>query len=155
MGWPGGTNLQSPIGQITIHARHESGRFSTQDRHVPQEKRSHIERGASYLLNRMGVIGPSSERWAEEMIQHRGIEGVRVLMGLLSLADRHPCDAIEQACEVAATHGAYRLRTIRQLIKRRGEKQNQFEFMDEHPIIRSLNEYDEFVHTALTKESWQ
>jgi len=49
-----------------------------------------------------------------QMVQQRGIEGVRVLMGLLSLAHRHPSDSIEQACEIAVTHGAYRLQTIRE-----------------------------------------
>ncbi len=141
--------------QIAIHPQREPGRFRTDDGHVPREKRSKIERGVTYLLNRVGLIGPCSEEWAEQMLQHRGIEGVRVLMGLLSLADRHSCEFIEQACEIAATHGAYRLRTIRELLKRGGRKQKQFEFMDKHPIIRSLNEYNDLVHTAITKEPWR
>jgi DNA replication protein DnaC len=45
------------------------------------------------------------------------------------------------------------LRTIRELIKRQGDRQERFEFIDEHPIIRSLSDYGELVHTALTKES--
>ena len=70
------------------------------------------------------------------MLQQRGIEGVRVLLGLLSLANRHPAEAIEQACETALTHGAYRLRTIRELLKRQGDRQEQFEFTagtSDHP----------------------
>ena len=39
------------------------------------------------------------------MIQARGVEGVRVLQGLLSLAGRHPASAIEQACEIAVGYG--------------------------------------------------
>jgi hypothetical protein len=86
------------------------------------------------------------------MVHQRGIEGVRVLMGLFSLAKRHPAEQIEQACELASTHGAYRLRTIRELIKRQGDRQERFEFIDEHPIIRSLSDYGELVHTAFAKE---
>jgi transposase len=134
--------------QICIHARHEPGRFSTQDRHIPHEKRSGIERGATWLLDKASLIGPQAGRWAEQMVQHRGIEGVRVLMGLLSLAKRHRSEQIEQACEIALTHGAYRLRTIRELVKRQGQRQEQFEFIEEHPIIRSLSDYGELVHTA-------
>jgi len=134
--------------QICLHARHEPGRFSTQDRHIPREKRSGIERGATWLLDKASLIGPQAGRWAEQMVQQRGIEGVRVLMGLLSLAKRHRSEQIEQACEIALTHGAYRLRTIRELIKRQGQRQTQFEFIEEHPIIRSLSDYGEFVHTA-------
>jgi hypothetical protein len=138
--------------QIAIHAKHEPGQFSTADRHVPQQKRSGVERGTTYLLRKAQLIGPHSGAWAAQMIQRRGIEGVRVLMGLLSLAGRHPADRIEHATELASTHGAYRLRTIRELIKRQGDRQEQFALIDEHPIIRSLNDYGELVHTAFTQE---
>jgi hypothetical protein len=73
-------------------------------------------------------------------------------MGLLNLAHRHSSESIEQACAIAASHGAYRLRTIRELLKRQGDKQERFEFLDEHPIIRSLTDYGELVHTAFGKE---
>lgn len=140
--------------QIEYHLKQEPGRFSTHDRNIPKRKRSGVEKGAAYLLNKAGLIGPRAGQWAEQMVQHRGIEGVRVLMGLLNLAHRYPYDRIEQACETALTHGAYRLRTIRELIKRQGDKQEQFEFMDEHPIIRSMSDYGELVHTAFTEESY-
>ncbi len=134
--------------QICVHVRHEPGRFSSHDRHIHDQKRSGIERGTAYNLSRAGLIGVHTGRWAEQMVQQRGIEGVRVLMGLLSLANRHPAIAIERACEIAFTHGAYRLRTIRELIKRQGDRQEQFEFLHEHPIIRSMAEYGQLVHMA-------
>lgn len=139
--------------QIAIHVKHEPGRFSTQNKHIPRKKRSGIERGATRLLNQASLIGRHTARWAQQMVQQRGVQGVRVLMGLLNLANRHSRDQIEQACEIALTHGAYRLRTIRERIKRQGQKQQQFEFIEEHPIIRSLSDYSDWVHTAFTKES--
>jgi len=48
--------------------------------------------------------------------------------------------------------GAYRLRTIRELLKRQGDRQEQFEFVQKHPIIRGMSEYGDLVHTASTKE---
>ena len=86
------------------------------------------------------------------MVHQRGIEGVRVLMGLLSLAHRHPSDSIEQACEIATTHGAYRLRTIRGLIARQTDKQDRFVFLEEHPISRSMADYGALVGAAFNKE---
>ncbi len=141
--------------QIAIHAQRDPGEFSTADGHIPQQKRSGVEQGATQLLRKTEVIGPHSGAWAAHMVQQRGVEGVRVLMGLLSLAKRHPADRIEQACELASTHGAYRLRTIRELLKRQGARQEQFAFIDEHPIIRSLSDYGELVHTAFTQEIWR
>ncbi len=132
--------------QIALHLQQEPGRFSTLSQHIAREKISAVERGATWLLAKTRHIGPQSGRWAEAMLEHRGVQGVRVLQGLHSLANRYPCDQIEQACEVARSHGAYRLRVVRELIKRQGNKQEQFEFIDEHPIIRSLSEYQELVH---------
>ncbi len=138
--------------QIAFHVKHEPGRFSTQCKHIAERKRSGIEKGAVYQLNKARLIGSETGRWAEQMIHQRGIEGDRVLMGLLHLAHRHSSESIEQACALAASHGAYRLRTIRELLKRQGDKQERFEFLDEHPIIRPLTEYGELVHTAFGKE---
>ncbi len=138
--------------QIAYHAKREPGRFSTQPQHIASEKISGVERGTAWLLNKTSLIGPQSGRWAEQMLSVRGIEGVRVLMGLISLSHRHPYEAIERACEIATTHGAYRLRIIRELIKRQAPKQGQFEFIDHHPIIRSLSEYGDLVRGSFTKE---
>jgi hypothetical protein len=89
------------------------------------------------------------------MLAERGIQGVRVLQGLRSLAQRHPDASIEKACQIAHSHGAYRLRFIRALIKREAPKQEQFEFIDTHPIIRSLSDYDELVHASIQKGVYQ
>ncbi len=124
------------------------------NRHIPSRKRSGIERGVTHLLRKTELIGSHTGAWAAQMVHQRGIAGVRVLMGLLSLAKRHPAVRIEQACELASGHGAYRRRTIRELIKRQGDRQDRFEFIDERPIIRSLSDYGELVHTAFTKEAW-
>jgi hypothetical protein len=144
--------LNKQFEQIAIHVRHEPGRFSTEPTHIPQNKRSSIERGATYLLGKAGLIGPHAGEWAAQMVQQRGIEGTRVLLGLLSLTARHTAEQIEQACEVANTHGAYRLRNVRELIKRQAPRQERFEFIEQHPIIRSLSEYGDLVHTAFTQE---
>ena len=72
-----------------------------------------------------------------------------MLIGLLSLTHRYSRDQIERACDVAATHGAIRLRTIRQLLQRGGSKQQQFEFIDEHPIIRQMADYQAVVQASL------
>ena len=111
------------------------------------EKINAIERGAAYLLGQVRRLGPHSTRWAEAVVQTRGIEGVRVLQGLLSLSRRHSCDQIERACETAHSYAAYRLRTVRTLIDRDAPKQ-QIAFTDEHPLIRPLSAYAQFVHDA-------
>jgi hypothetical protein len=127
--------------ELIVHAKTEPGRFRTAPQHIPQEKVSAVERGTDALLRQVAAIGPHTRQWAEAMTQARGVEGVRVLVGLKHLAGKHTSAALEEACRVALTHAAYRLRTIRQLLKRRGEEQRQFDFLEEHPIIRPLSDY--------------
>lgn len=139
--------------QIALHTKRPPGQFSTQGEHIASEKINRVERGAVWLLERAALIGRQSRNWAESMIEARGIEGVRILQGLLSLANKHPHAEIEQACKTASSYGAYRLRTIRQLVKRQAPQQEQFDFLDEHPIIRGLGDYGELVWHSFAKES--
>ena len=139
--------------QIAVHAQHEPGRFSTQDRHIDSEKISAVERGTD-----LAAAAGQPDRPADRALGRRrccrpgASQGVRVLVGLLSLADRHDSDRIEQACQIALTHGAFRLRTIRDLLKRDGgDQQEQFEFIQEHPIIRDLSDYGALVRAAFVR----
>jgi transposase len=137
---------------VAVHVRHEPGRFSTQSQHIAGPKISGVERGSAWLLDRIRRIGTHSLRWAEAVIAGRGVEGVRVLQGLLNLAKRHSSDALERACDVASSHGAYQLQTIRALLARSSPGQEPLPFLDEHPLIRNLSDYGQFVHDACRKE---
>lgn len=134
--------------QIAIHAQREPGRFATDDRHIAAEKRGGLERGTTWWLRQARCIGPEAGRWSQAMLASRGIAGVRVLMGLVSLTNKHADSEIEQACHVAQSHGVYYLRVIRELLKRQTPEQEQFEFIQQHPLIRSLSEYGQLVHNA-------
>jgi len=139
---------------IAVHVQVEPGTFQTQERHLHSRKICEVEKGTVWLLRRSALIGTHVEQWARQMLEARGIAGVRVLVGLLSLASSHCPDRIDQACAVALTHGAVRLKTIRQLLQRGGPVQQQFAFLDEHPIIRPLADYESIVQSALgTEES--
>jgi transposase len=128
--------------QVAVHAKVEPGRFRTAAEHIPQEKVSAVERGTDALLRQIAAIGPHTRQWAEATTQIRGVEAVRVLVGLKALAGKYPSDLLDAACRSALAHGAHRLRTIRQLLKRsNGQEQQQFAFLQEHPIIRPLTDY--------------
>ena len=137
---------------IAVHAQHEAGRFSTQSKHIASKKIASVERGTAWLLAKAQLIGPDTERWARAMLQERGIEGVRVLVGLLALTKNHAAGALEEACSLARSHGAFRLRALRTLLKRGGSRQLEMPLLEEHPIIRDLADYGEFVRTAIHQE---
>jgi transposase len=139
--------------QITVHVRQEPGRFSTHKQHIASEKIAGVERGAVWLLGRIRLLGAQAAQWAEAVIEHRGVEGVRVLQGLLSLASRYTATHIDRACGVALSYEQYRLRTVRALIGQDAPKQEPLPFVEEHPLIRPLADYEQLVHTAFQKES--
>jgi transposase len=139
--------------QIAIHTRREQGRFSTHAQHIAKEKISGLERGAAYLLNKVGVVGPFTRQWSQAVVSARGIEGTRVLQGLLSLTKKHPCEALEKACEIALSHGCWRLRAVRRLLGRKAAKQEPLPFLEEHPIIRPLADYSDIVVRAFHRQA--
>ena len=143
--------FNSRLEQIAVHVQHEPGRFSTHRQHLADRKISSVERGAGWLLGRIRRIGDQATRWAEGLLQVRGIEGLRVLQGLLSLTKRYAAAQLKRACGIAHSYGAYRLRTLRQLIERDAPAQPTFDFAQEHPLIRPLSEYQQFVHDAFQK----
>jgi transposase len=137
---------------LQVHIKQEPGRFSTKRAHIAAEKISSVERGAAWQLARVRRLGPNSLRWAESVVQARGVEAVRVLVGLMSLAERYPWNAIERACGIASGYGAFHLRTIRALIDREAPKQELLPFTSEHPMIRPLSDYGQFVHDAFQQK---
>jgi hypothetical protein len=126
--------------QIGLHALAEPGKFTTDLLHLHSRKRHIIERGADYLLDRCRLIGPLTGTWAEAMHQTRGPASLRVMQGLLQLAGKHPAVELEKAARVATHHGTWRLRDLKRLLERPGNVV-QLDFLEAHPLIRSLEAY--------------
>ena len=135
--------------EISVHVKVTPGKFSTHPQHIAPEKISGIERGAEWLLTKAAAIGQHSDQWAQAVIRGRGIEGLRTVMGLLSMADKYTHSELDKACQIAVSYGAYRLKSIRTLLKTQAARQEQLEFMDDHPIIREIGVYGDLVRTAL------
>jgi len=126
--------------EIALHVLAEPGKFTTDPAHLHGRKRHLIERGADYLLDRCRVIGPLTGTWAEAMHQTRGPQSLRVMLGLLQLAEKHPAAELEKAAGIATHHGAWRLRDLKRLLELPGNVV-QLDFLETHPLIRSLDAY--------------
>src|SRR5271166_4026291 len=123
----------------SISMGYGNSRREATGRHSPY--RRVIQRNQDYLLDRARLIGKQTGTWAEAMIQQRGPIGTRVLHGLLALAGKHPVAALEAAAEKALHHGTWRLRDLRLLLDRAGPAP-QLDFLETHPLIRSLDAYE-------------
>ena len=139
--------------QVALHAKQLPGKFSTQSQHISDKKIAAVERGTAWYLKRAVAIGPHTEAWATELVTRRGVHAVRVLQGLLQLAGKHSPKALEKACETAHGYGAYRLADVRRLIGIDAPQQQQFDFIQEDPIIRNITDYDELVESAIERQA--
>lgn len=126
--------------QIALHASAEPGKFTTDPAHLHSRKRHLIERGVEHLLDQCRLLGPLTGTWAEAMQQARGPQGLRVMLGLLQLAGKHPVAALEKAAATATHHGAWRLRDLKRLLDQPANVV-QLDFLETHPLIRSLEAY--------------
>ncbi len=129
---------------IAVPGRQEPGKFKTDPAHIHDHKRTLIERGAEWILDRGRLLGQGAGTWAETLYQQRGAESLRVLQGLLALAEKHPAPQLDPACPLALTHGAWQWRDVRELLAR-PVAQEQFAFIEAHPLIRDLSAYDHWV----------
>ncbi len=143
--------LNKQMETIALHAKKEAGRFSTLHEHIASEKIHSVERGTEYLLRKVRFLGPAATRWAEAVVAQRGIHAPRVLQGLLTLSSKHSYSVIDRACQVAWSSNALNYRVIKRLAddQSSASPQQTMEFMEEHPIIRSVSEYQSFVKAAI------
>lgn len=126
--------------QIALHTLAQAGKFTTDPIHLHSQKRHIIEKGADYLLDRCRLIGPLTGTWAEAMQEARGPQSLRVMQGLLQLAEKHPVSELEKAARIATHHGTWRLRDLKRLLALPGNVV-QLDFLETHPLIRSLEAY--------------
>ncbi len=83
-----------------MHVRQEPGRFCTDPAHIHDHKGTVIERGADWFKDRCRLLGSSAGTWAVNLYKNRGPESLRVLQGLLALAEKHPVAQLNAACQL-------------------------------------------------------
>jgi transposase len=133
---------QGGLKQIQVHRRLQPGQF-TNARGIGGGQGS-LQANLDYWLKRACNLGTCCEQWARAVATNRGIGGLRTLMGLVGLIDRHSFPALNRACERALAKGTWRLRDVKALLAAK-EIQTQIIFEEHHPLIRNLGEYGLFV----------
>jgi transposase len=124
--------------QIRVLARQAPGQFSE---HLGgQGLTQPVEQSVEYWRGRAMKLGEHCGLWADSLLEQRGPWGIRVLQGLVGMTHKHPVRAIEEACRLALTLHRYRLRDLKELI-RRPQEQMEIQFLASHPLIRDLSEY--------------
>ncbi|MHC4229797.1 MAG: IS21 family transposase [Planctomycetota bacterium] len=135
---------QGLLKQIQLHRRLEPGQF-TKVRGIGGGQGT-LQANLRYWVDRASNLGSSCSLWVQTVAQNRGIEAIRTLMGLVRLVDRYSFAAVNRACERAHARGTWRLRDVRLLLEAK-EIQTELSFVEQHPLIRNLSEYQQFIET--------
>jgi hypothetical protein len=135
--------------QVAMHARIEEGRFSrtlgTGGHSQP------VIASCQHWISRAGLLGDSCAKWSDALYQKRGPEALRSIIGLCNLIKQHSSMSIEAACGKAIEHNLWRLRDIRNLLSQ-GAEQTSFSFTENHPLIRNLSAYSDFITASQTHQ---
>jgi len=130
--------------KITVHCRVPKGQYSTHKYHIHSAKINSGEYGSAYLLKQLLCIGPECAIWGEVMLQNRGIEGIRVLQGLLSLKKKHTSTQLNNAARNAVKAGIFYLKEFKRLLLTEQDLPS-LNFVECHPYIRKMSSYQELT----------
>jgi transposase len=133
--------------RLCVHSQKEPGRRSTRREHIPPEKISNPELGNEWMLRKAWNIGDEAHAWAKAMLAARGVPGTRVLNGLLSLRKKHSKAAINAGCIQALEAQEFSLKGLRSHILNYTETQQTLSFMEEHSLIRKIDEYEQITNS--------
>ncbi len=133
--------------RLCVHAQKEAGQRSTHKEHIPPEKISNPELGNEWMLRKIWVVGDETHAWAQAMLAQRGIEGTRILNGLLALRKKHSSKAINTGCTKALDAQEFSLKGLRRHIANEAQWQENLPFMNEHPLIRPTAEYEQYINS--------
>lgn len=135
--------------QVQIHTRIEPGQFSRAlgagGLHAP------VLSSCRYWISRAAVLGEECGLWAQAAFDARGAESLRSIMALCGLIKRHSATAINTACTKALKSGTHRFKDLRRLLGNPSE-QKVFGFAENHPLIRDLTIYSNFINQFHTHE---
>lgn len=128
--------------QVQVHTRLEPGKFS---RILGAQGMSRpVLASCRHWIDRASLLGNSCGKWAQDAVDARGPEALRSIMGLCDLVKKHTASSLDAACHKALAAGTRRLRDIRTLIGQ-AQEQPRFAFAENHPLIRDLTTYSEFI----------
>ncbi len=144
--------FNSKMKQVAVHSRKERGQYSTNKLHIPDQKVNAGERGTGHLLKRIHAsIGAEAAIWSEVMLQNRGLPGIRVMQGLLSLKNKHSATTLNQTAISALSNEVFNLPGFRAMIDDVNEQQS-LQLTEIHPLIRKVSSYAELTPNVFETE---
>ena len=129
---------------VAVHRLTQPGVFRTNQEHLPAHKTRRQEGYQTHLLAQAERLGPGALGFVKRVLEERGVLGFRSVQGVITLCRQYPRELVDWACAKALGHGSLRYQTVRELVKRQGSP-DQPDLIQDHDIIRPLNEYAELI----------
>ncbi len=140
--------LDPKTGQLlTEHTRKPVGARSCRPEHRPKK----TPPSTVQLLGRARLAGAHIGSLCDAIHAQRGEAGVRQILGVLSLAKKHGCAVVDDACATALEVGVPEYRFVRRYLERRRNDALSLKQVD--PLIRELTQYRDLIHTLTQGES--
>lgn len=118
---------------------------------APEDRPARTPEGTERLLARARTAGASIASVCETIHGRSGPDGVRRILGVLSLVKRHGSAHVESACAAALELGAPDYRFVKKWIERHPAAPLELRQVD--PLIRELTQYRELVLQLTTGRS--
>jgi hypothetical protein len=146
--------------RIAFHRKADPGRFTTDKNHLPDKKSLSTEEYVKRLLNQSQKIGPQCRLWAFQALKVRKQLALRAVQGVVRLTGRYSQETINLACGQAVKMGAFRYHTVKLLCEDDHQTtyygpENQLELLQDHQLIRSLDQYGEYAETLAQNQNTQ
>lgn len=143
--------------RIAFHRKTSPGRFKTERDHLPQNKSITAEEYKHYLLRQTRKIGPECLKWATLALKTRNQLAFRAIQGVIRLTAKYNHETINRACSEAVRMGRLRYHTVKLLCDDNLQTYEygqgiQTELLQEHDIIRSMDDYKAIVHSITNQK---
>jgi hypothetical protein len=109
------------------------------------------------LLTETARIGTNCHKWATQALSGRGCLALRAIQGVIRLTGKYDPSKVDCACGKAITLNAYRYHTVKLLCEdsldtRVYGPEKIHDLLQEHEIIRPLDQYDELVNSSFQNQ---
>lgn len=116
---PSGLSVFYQDARVATHDRVKPGKRSTQEEHLPPERRNHRQRNRGYWEERALAIGESVAAWVSEAFDNDDVlYQLRLVQNVVLHLEGHPKERANNACRRASHFGCYTYGGVKEILKK-------------------------------------
>lgn len=105
--------------RVATHDRVQPGKRSTNEDHLPPERRNHRQRNRGYWEDRARSIGAAVAAWVAEAFDHDDVlYQLRLIQNVVLHLEGHPKERANNACRRASYFGCYTYGGVKEILRK-------------------------------------